>query len=100
MLTITEIKQRLFPIFNKHNVKKVVIFGSYARDEATTQSDLDLLVDTDDNTRGLKLFGILGEIKDVLKLDVDLIVQRMVIENSAIDIEIKNTGVLIYEKKF
>jgi len=98
MLTIAEISQRLFPIFDKNDVKKAVLFGSYARNEAQANSDVDLLVDTEEHVRGLKLFGILGEIKDALDLDVDLIVQRMVIANSDIDIEIKNTGVVIYEK--
>jgi len=98
MLTVTEISQKLFPIFAKNDIKKAIIFGSYAKNEATLYSDIDLLVDTQEHVRGLKLFGILGEIKDALDLDVDLIVQRMVTPDSVIDMEIKNTGVVIYEQ--
>jgi len=98
MLTIAEITQRLIPIFSKNHVKKAILFGSYATNEATENSDIDLLVDTEEHIKGLKLFGILGEIKDALNQDVDLIVQRMIIENSVIDIEIKNKGIVIYEK--
>jgi len=98
MLTISEISHRLVPIFDKNNVKKAILFGSYASNEATENSDVDLLVDTEDHIKGLKLFGILAEIKEALNLDVDLIVQRMLIKNSDIDIEIKSKGVVIYEK--
>lgn len=38
--TLTDI---IRPITDKYDVKKVVLFGSYAREEATEQSDVDLL---------------------------------------------------------
>jgi len=98
MLTIDEIKQKLAPIFDGNGVKKAVLFGSYAKAGATNKSDIDLMIDAEDHIRGLKLYGLLGEIKDSIGLDVDLIVQRMIIENSRIDQEIKNTGVVIYER--
>jgi predicted nucleotidyltransferase len=43
--TIEEIKEICFPIFFERNLKRVYLFGSYARNMATNTSDLDFLMD-------------------------------------------------------
>ncbi|MGX7368041.1 nucleotidyltransferase family protein [Enterococcus casseliflavus] len=43
--TIKEIKEICFPIFFERNLKRVYLFGSYARNMATNTSDLDFLMD-------------------------------------------------------
>ena len=40
-------------ISRKYQLKKLGIFGSYARSEQTSESDLDLLVEFEDNTPDL-----------------------------------------------
>jgi len=35
----------LKPKHNKYNVERIGLFGSYARDEATKNSDIDIFVD-------------------------------------------------------
>ena len=40
-------------ISRKYQLKKLGIFGSYARSEQTPESDLDLLVEFEDNTPDL-----------------------------------------------
>ena len=45
MLTIEKIKAAIIPICERYGVDKVCLFGSYARDEADEQSDVDLFVD-------------------------------------------------------
>ena len=44
--TIEEIKSRVLPVIQKYNIPAMYLFGSYARGEATEESDLDFLVDT------------------------------------------------------
>lgn len=44
--TLEQIKEKLFPIFQQFGISRVSVFGSYARDEATTHSDLDILIST------------------------------------------------------
>ena len=44
--TIEEIRQRIEPIVRKYHILAIYLFGSYARGEATAESDLDFLVDT------------------------------------------------------
>lgn len=53
-------------------VKKIGYFGSYARNEQTSESDLDLLVEVD-NRVGWKFFDIAPFIEEKLGLEVDLI---------------------------
>ena len=48
VLTIAEIKDRVIPIVQSHGVNSFSIFGSYARNEATDESDLDFIMDDGD----------------------------------------------------
>ena len=44
--TLNEIKNRVLPIIQKYNIPAMYLFGSYARGNATDESELDFLVDT------------------------------------------------------
>ena len=47
MYTQQELIDRLTPIFMRYPVKRAALFGSYARGEQTSESDLDLLLEYD-----------------------------------------------------
>jgi len=61
-------------ISRKYHLKKVGIFGSYARNEQTFKSDLDLLVEFEDNTPDLteKKEFLRKEIQSVFHINVDI----------------------------
>ena len=42
VLTIKQIKERALPVFKKHGIDEVYLFGSYARGEANNDSDVDI----------------------------------------------------------
>jgi predicted nucleotidyltransferase len=42
--TITEITDRLTPVFEQNGVTKAILFGSYAKGTATEESDVDIVV--------------------------------------------------------
>ena len=44
MLSIDEIKRRISPICQKYSVSEAFLFGSYARGDATEDSDVDIRV--------------------------------------------------------
>jgi hypothetical protein len=50
ILTTEHIKQTIADFFKKKPVKKVWLFGSYARGEADESSDVDVLVDIEYNS--------------------------------------------------
>ena len=99
MLTITDIRNKLKPIFEKNGIKKAILFGSYATGVATESSDIDLWIDDEGHIRGLKFFGVRSEVEEMLNKKVDLIVEREIIPNSRLDTEIKKKGMTIYERR-
>lgn len=68
-----EVKQ----YFQRKNIRRVEVFGSFARGEETEQSDLDLLIDAD----GLTLFDVLrmeDELETLTGRKIDLVEFRAV----------------------
>lgn len=93
---IEYIKLLLNPIFESYDVKKAIVFGSYGKGSANAKSDIDIFVES--NLKGLRFIALLEDIQRTVKKDVDLFDKTHIDENSLIDNEIKETGVLIYEK--
>jgi predicted nucleotidyltransferase len=58
--TISDIQKLCTPIFLEWKIKKAFLFGSYARNEATETSDLDILIDGEGS--------LLQNIFDVIRL--------------------------------
>jgi predicted nucleotidyltransferase len=73
--TLEQIKKLVEPVAKKYNLKALWIFGSYARGEATEESDVDILIDYTDS-KVVSLFDMIrlnDEIKDVINKQIDLI---------------------------
>lgn len=92
--TPQQIKTILQPVFSGYNIKKAILFGSYAKGSAKHNSDVDILVDS--GLTGLAFFGLLEDVATSLDKDVDMIDTSQVTKNSAVDREIEKSGVLIY----
>ena len=90
-----EIKTALYPIFDSYAIKKAILFGSYAKGEATDKSDVDLVLECDQ--RGLKFYGIINAIETSLQKQCDVFRSSSIVKNSPISKEIERTGVVIYE---
>ncbi len=72
-MNLEEIKTIVIPILKKHNITKAGIFGSYATDSATVQSDIDLLIELGTKISLLDFVGIKFELEDALGQHVDLV---------------------------
>jgi uncharacterized protein len=59
----------------------VGIFGSYARNEHTSNSDLDILIDFSKNINLLELIGLEQDLSESLGIKVDLVTARSVNQN-------------------
>ena len=67
-------KLMLQQFFINRPVKKAYLFGSYARNEADKNSDIDILVELDHSRPiGMKFFGYKVELEELLKIKVDLV---------------------------
>ncbi len=72
--TIREIQDRVKPVAAKYGLAAVYLFGSYARGDATAESDVDLLVDLSGSSlRGLMLSRLYLDLEDALGVKVDLV---------------------------
>lgn len=96
--TIEEIQKILKEILEDKPVYQVILFGSYAKKEATVNSDIDLIIDTKSKLRGFALLKLICEIKERLQKEIDGFEKYEIINDSPIDKEIKKTGVIVYEK--
>jgi len=95
MLTISEIRNGLQPLFSKYHIKKAILFGSHVKNKATLDSDIDLVIDTD--ITGFKFLRIENEISDVFNRKIDLIPKRCIEIGSEIERVINTEGVVVYE---
>ena len=87
--------RKLVSILKKHGIKKISIFGSYAKGIASTESDLDVLVEFSGRKSLLDIIGIEMELSEALKLKVDLLTYNS-ISPYLID-RIKKEAKVIYE---
>ena len=72
--TVEEIRRRITPVAEKYKLSSVYLFGSYARGEATGDSDIDLLVDlTGSAVRGLNYVSLYEDFQAALEKNVDLV---------------------------
>ena len=94
--SVEEIKKRLEPVFRARHIRKAILFGSYAQNQADRKSDVDILVDS--GLRGLKFFGLVADMQAALEKEADVLDIHYVKENSPVDEEIARTGVTIYER--
>ena len=70
--TVSQIQDILVPVFREYNIRKAILFGSYAKGSAKDKSDIDLLVDS--GLKGLAFFGLLEDVVNALGKDV-LVIQ-------------------------
>ena len=73
VLTIKQIKERIKPIMEKHGIKNVYLFGSYARGEARIDSDVDIYCDRGDVDTIFKSISFDEELAEALCKEVDVV---------------------------
>lgn len=96
VLTVDDIAAACAVILPQYDVEYAYLFGSYAKNEATCESDVDLLIST--SVTGLKFYGIAEQLRERLHKKVDLLDFRQVNNNDELLNNILKYGVRIYEK--
>ena len=83
-----------------NKVRALFAFGSVTTDKFRPDSDIDLVVDIDDNdpiSYSDKYFNLKFQLEDILKRQIDLLEQKA-IRNNFLRNEIERTKVQIYGK--
>lgn len=73
MESIESIKDKIIPVLKRHNVLKAAIFGSIVRGELKANSDIDILVDMDNEKSLLDFIQLKLELEEKINRKVDLI---------------------------
>jgi len=92
---VNQIKDALLPLTIKYDLNKIILYGSYAKGKQEPLSDIDLVVDGD--IKGIKFFGLLEDVNNILVKSVDLIHLSQIDNNSEIYENIMK-GLVLYER--
>lgn len=96
ILSREQIQKVITSYFSGKPVKKVWLFGSYARGEADDKSDLDMLVQIEDTKVGLRYLAWHEEIEALLHKKVQVVSNGALSEYIRPFIDVDK--VLLYEK--
>ena len=97
VFSLDEINRISIPIAEKHGVAKLYIFGSYARKEATENSDIDLLIDKGDVRNLLDYFAFVSDLEDSFGKHVDVV--TVTCNDKEFVEKVMKEAILIYESK-
>ena len=92
--TISQIRDIVAPIARRHGVSSVSLFGSYASNQATADSDVDLKIEKGRLKTLLDLSRFRLAVEDALQLPVDLVTTQC--SDAAFLREIEKGEVLLY----
>lgn len=95
-LNISYIKTIISNLGDKYGADRVYLFGSYARGDATEESDVDLRLDRG-RIRGLSMGSFLLDAEEALGKRVDLLSTKCLDEEFLASI--KNEEILLYERQ-
>jgi predicted nucleotidyltransferase len=93
--TIEEIKEKAIPIAKKYGVKTLWLFGSYARGDADSESDVDFLIDRG-KIFGMEYLGFVLDLEDVFQCHIDVVMTGS--SDKEFLAEIESYEVLLYEE--
>lgn len=94
IISIKEIENICNPIFKKFKITYVYLFGSYAKNKAKENSDIDLLVSGE--AKGFDFINLQNELSEALHKKIDLLRIDDIKNNDKFLNEILATGVKIY----
>ncbi|MBR1629935.1 MAG: nucleotidyltransferase domain-containing protein [Lachnospiraceae bacterium] len=94
--TLKEIKDKTIPVAKNFGVKSISLFGSYARGEATEDSDIDFYIDKGRLNSLIKYYRFVDELEKKFGCHVDVVTTS--IQDEDFLSSIQSEGVLLYEQ--
>lgn len=70
---IKTVRQQVYQIAAKHGISQVFVFGSVARGESSDHSDIDFLIEKDDNASVFGARAFQYEVQQLLGINIDVI---------------------------
>lgn len=96
---ISKNKEQLDSIFKNHSLKRVYLFGSSLNSNFNSKSDIDLLLNFEDNLDDLKrgelIWSLYDQLKNLFNREIDLVNEKY-LKNPYLIKEINSSKELIY----
>lgn len=73
MSELDKISQKIAIVAKKYNLIYVWVFGSYAKNRQREDSDIDIIVRTEDVEEGFKIVEVKFALEEILNKSVDII---------------------------
>jgi len=83
ILSIDSIRRLIQPVIKKFGIRKVFLFGSYARGESTPQSDIDLVIEGCNSGSLFDFIDLKESLSRAVGKSVDVVERRAVEENTS-----------------
>jgi len=97
--SIERIRDIVAPIAKQHGVQTIFLFGSYARGDATSTSDIDLCIDSSNLKSLFALGGFYADLEDALNKSIDIVTESSLKYNTDIYFldNLRKDRLLIYD---
>ena len=96
MSELEKISEKIKPVAQKYNLMYVWVFGSYAKKKQKKDSDIDILVRTED-VAGFKIVEVKFALEEVLKKEVDIVTTGSIKGSLLEDEELEE--ILVYQSE-
>ena len=73
MSELEKISKKIKPVAQKFSLMYVWVFGSYVKNKQTKNSDIDIIVRTEDVADGFKIVEVKFALEKALKKEVDIV---------------------------
>ena len=73
MQQLEQYQQLILPVLKKYLIKRAAIFGSFSKGIATSESDIDLLIEPEKDFTLFKMLQLEQEISNIINRKVDLV---------------------------
>ena len=97
MPEMEQIKEKIKPVAQKYNLTYIWIFGSYAKKKQKKNSDIDILVKTEDVAEGFKLVEVKLALEEALEKEVDIVTTGSIKGSLLEDVDLEE--VLVYSSE-
>ena len=96
MPEIDTIKEIIQPIAIEYGLKRIYLFGSFAKGTANEDSDINLLIEKGRPMSLLKLSGFRQDVEEKIKRSVDVVTTTGI--EAEFEAAIRGTEILLYEE--
>ena len=82
-IPVNALRYLILPVVKKNDIKAVYLFGSYARGEATPESDIDLLIDGGNIHTIAEYFSVVSQFEKALGKKIDVVMAEAAYQDNS-----------------